>query len=221
MSGLEAHTLYVILCGKISPCWIGSSRQGLMLPMLNISRDWIKFNKYTDNWLGAFLAPNQGLCTNINCTIVTFQFHCNISIPLTWLTYGHHRLWTEAWRHSYTRPLLVLYTDGLVQDRSSSIANTLEIPQSCIMPPGYISLHMSFIYYTYWHVNSTQMVNFMGIYKVIINKDSGPVPVRHQATVHTSCRWASVRLQHPCRKCTGDALLPSNKPSGFSFMCMQ
>ena len=48
------------------------------------------------------------------------------------------------------------------------------------------------------------MVNFMGIPKVIINIDSGPVPVRHPATVHTPCRWASARLQHPCRKCTGD-----------------
>ena len=119
--------------------------------VLCLSRDWIKFNKYIDNWLGAFLALNQGQCTNINCTIVTFQFHCDISIPLTWLTYGHHRLWTIAWRQSDTRPLLVLYTDGLVQDRSISIANTLEIPQSCIKSPGYISLHMSFIYYTHCH----------------------------------------------------------------------
>ena len=109
MSGLWAHTLYIVLCGKISSCCIGSSRQGLMLPMLNVSRDWFKFNKYIDNWLGAFLAPNQGLCININCTIVTFQFHCNISIPLTWLTYSHHRPWTVAWRQSDTRPLLVLY----------------------------------------------------------------------------------------------------------------
>ena len=84
------------------------------------------------------------------------------------------------------------------------LSNTLEIPQSCINPPGYISLHMSFIYYAYCHVNSTQMVNFMGIHKVIINIDSGPVPVRHPATVHTPCRWASARLQHPCHKCTGD-----------------
>ena len=204
MSGLEAHTLCIILCGKISLCWIGSSRQGLMLPMLNISRDWIKFNKYIDNWLGPFLAPNQGLCTNINCTIVTFQFHCNISIPLTWLTYGHHRLWTVAWRQSDTRPLRVLYTDGLVQDRSISIANTLEIPQSCIKSPGYISLHMSFICYTYCHVNSTQMVNFMGIHKVIINIDSGPVPVRHQDTDHTLCWWSWARLRRPRCKCTGD-----------------
>ena len=204
MSGLEAYTLCIILCGKMSLCRIGSARQGLMLPMLNISRDWIKFNRYIDNWLGAFLAPNHGLCTNINCTIVAFQFHCNISVPLTWLAYGHHRLWTVAWRQSDTRPLLVLYTDGLVQDRSISIANTLEIPQSCIKSPGYISLHMSFIYYTHCHVNSIQMVNFMGIHKVIINIDSGRVPVRHQATVHTPYQWASARKQHPCHKCPGD-----------------
>ena len=166
---------------------------------------FIKSNIYIAIGLVPARAPNQSLCTIINCNIVTFQFHCNISIPLTWLTYGHHRIWTVAWCQSDTRPLLVLYIDGLVQDRNISIANALEIPRSCIKPSGNINVHMSFIHHTYCHINYTHMVNFMGIHKVIINinLDSGPVPVKHQATVHTLCRWSSAKLEHPCCKCTG------------------
>ena len=89
-------------------------------------------------------------------------------------------------------------TDGSVQDRS--IGDTAVLHQGIwIFKLAYV-IHILY----YCHVNSTHMVNFMGIHKVIINIDSGPVPVRHQATVHTLCRWSWARLQHPCRKCTGD-----------------
>ena len=65
-----------------------------------------------------------------------------------------------------------------MQSCSIPIINAVEIHvlNSCINSSGYISLHMTLMHHTYHHINSTHMVNFMGIHKVVMNKDSVLVP---------------------------------------------
>ena len=116
---------------------------------------------------------------------------------------GHHR-YSQGLAGSQAQGHCLHHMDGLVQAHSIPIINALEILHSCIKPAGYTSLHMTLLYHTYYHINSTHIVNFMGTHKVIIDIDSDLVPIRHQATVHTLCRWSCARLQHPCCKCTGD-----------------